>query len=73
MLCVIDLSLILINTSCGIYSILRESKYIVVFLSVNNETQCAPILCLSSIFMINVSFFILVKLSLEKIPLNLCL
>ena len=36
MLCVMDLSLILFNTSWGIYSILKESKYTAVFLSVGN-------------------------------------
>ena len=40
---VIDLSLILLNTSWGIYSIPKESKYTLVFLSINNETQCVPL------------------------------
>ena len=34
-----DLSLKLLNTSCEIYSILKESKYAAVFLSINNETN----------------------------------
>ena len=34
--------------SCGIYSIPKESKYRTIFLSINNETQCVPLLCLSS-------------------------
>ena len=36
--------MILFNTSCGIYSILKESKYTAVFLSINNKTQCVPLL-----------------------------
>ena len=48
MLCVIDLSLILFNTSCRIYSIPKESKCTAVFLPINNETQCVPLLLLSS-------------------------
>ena len=47
MLCVIDLSLILFNTSCGIYSVLKKSNYTAVSLSINNETQCVPLFCLS--------------------------
>ena len=41
---VIDLSLIFLNTSCGIYSILKESKYAAEFLFVNNETQYFPLI-----------------------------
>ena len=41
-LCVIDL--ILLNTFCGVYSVLKESKYTVIFLSINNETQCMHLL-----------------------------
>ena len=39
---VIDLSLILFNTSWTIYSILKEWKYIDKFLSTINEIQCVP-------------------------------
>ena len=38
MLCVMDLSLILYNTSWGLYPIKKESKFTSVFLSINNET-----------------------------------
>ena len=68
---VIDLSLILVNTSRGIYSIPKESKYIARFLSINNETQCVPLLYLSLRFMTFAPSFILGKLFLEKTPLNL--
>ena len=71
MLCVLDLSLILSNTFCGIYSITKESKYTAVFLSINSETQCVTLGCLSSRFIIYTPCFILGKLSLEKSPLNL--
>ena len=66
-----DLSLISLNTSCGIYSLPKESKYTALFLSVNNETRCVALLCLSSRFMTYTPSFILGKLSLEKAPLNL--
>ena len=65
------LSLILLSTSCRIYSIPKESKYTVVFLSLNNETQCVAFLCLSSIFITYAPSFILGKLSFEKTPLNI--
>ena len=68
---VVDLSLILFNTSWGTYSIPKESKYTVVFLLINNETQCVSLLFLLSKFMTYVPSFILGKLSLEKTPLNL--
>ena len=64
----IDLSL---NTSSRIYSVLKESKYTVVFLSVNNETQCVPLLFSPSRFMTYAPTFILGKLFLEITPLNL--
>ena len=41
---VIDFSLILLCTSKGIYSIPQESKYAAVFVSINNGTQCFPLL-----------------------------
>ena len=41
---VIDLSLIFFNTSWEVYSLPKELKYIAVLLSINNETQCAPLL-----------------------------
>ena len=68
---VIYLSLILLNTSWGIYSVQEESKNEVVFLSINNETQYLPFVFLSSRFMTYVLSFIIVKLFLEKKPLNL--
>ena len=68
---VIELSLILFNTSCGIYSIPKESNYTAKFLSINSETQCVPLLFLSSIFIIYDLSFILGKLFLEKTQLNL--
>ena len=43
---VIDLSLILFYTSTGIYQIPTAK-----FLSINNETQCAPLLILSLRFL----------------------
>ena len=66
MFCVIDSSLTLLNTSCGIYSISKEFNSKAVLLSINNETQCVPLLCLSSRFMTYALSFILDKLSLEK-------
>ena len=68
----ICLCLILLNNSWRIYSIPKESKYTAVFLSINNKTQCVPLLCLLLRFMTYVPFFILGKLSIEKTPLNLC-
>ena len=69
MLFVTDLSLILFHTSCGIFSIPKESKYTAVFLSINNETF--PLLFLPSRFMTYAPSFILDKLFLEETPLNL--
>ena len=66
-----NLSLILFNTSGGIYSISKESKYTAVFLLINNETQCVTLLFLSLRLMIYAPSFILGKLFLEKKPLNL--
>ena len=68
---VIDLSLILIDTSRGIYWIPKESKYAAKFLSIDNEAQCVPLLFLSSRFIIYASSFILGKLFLGKTSLNL--
>ena len=59
------------NTSWGIYSVPKQSKYTATFLSINNETQCVSLLCLSSRFMIFAPTFTLGKLSLEKTSLNL--
>ena len=69
LLWVIDLSLILCNTCGGTYSIPKESKYTV--LSINNEAQCVHLLLLSSRFVTYAPSFILGKLFLEKMPLNL--
>ena len=66
MFCVIYLSLILFNISCGIYSIPKESKYTAVFQLMNKETQCVPLLFLSSRFLIYAPSFIVGKLFLEK-------
>ena len=41
------------NTSWGIYSIPKASKYTADILSINNKTQCVPLLFLSSRFMTN--------------------
>ena len=43
---------------------LKESKYTAVFLSINNETQCAPLLFLSPRFVTYSAPFILGKFSL---------
>ena len=59
------------NTSWGIYSVAKISKYTAAFPSINNETQCVSLLCLSSRFMIFAPSFTLGKLSLEKASLNL--
>ena len=58
---VINLSLILFNISFGIYSIPKESKYAAVFLLINNETQCVPLLCLSLRFVTYILISILLK------------
>ena len=50
---------------------LKESKYIAVFFSINNETQCAPLLFLPSGFMTYSPSFILGKFPLGKTSLNL--
>ena len=68
----IDLSPILFYTSWGVCSIPKESKHPAVFFPINNETQCALLLFLSSRFITYAPAFILGKLFLEKTPLNLC-
>ena len=68
---VIDLCLILFNTSRGIHSIPRESNYISLFWSINKETQCVPLPFLSSRFMAYAPCFILGKLCLKETPLSL--
>ena len=70
-MCVIDLSLIMLNNFREIYSIPKESKYIAVFLSTNNETQCVPLLFFSSRFVTYAPSLILGIFFLEKSPLNL--
>ena len=66
----IDLLFILFNTYCGIYSILKESKYAAMLLSINNETECVALLLLSLRRMIYAQSFryfrIFGKLSLKK-------
>ena len=59
MLLVMDLCLILFNTSNEISSITKESKYKAVFLLINNESQCVPLLCSSSRFMAYALSFVL--------------
>ena len=71
LLWVIDLSLILCNTCRGTYSIPKESKYTVAILSISNEAKCVRLLLLSSRFVTYAPSFILGKLFLEKMPLNL--
>ena len=66
---VIDLSLTLFNTSWEILSVPKDSSYTAVFLSINDEIQCVPLLFF--IFMAYDPSFILSKLFLEKKPLNL--
>ena len=61
-----DLSLILINTSCEISLIPKESKRISLLLSVNYETQCVSLLCLSWIFIKHSPRFILGKFLYKK-------
>ena len=60
------LSLVLFNTSGGKYSIRKKSKYTAVYQSVNSETHCVPLLCLSSRFITCAPSSILGKMSLEK-------
>ena len=57
----IDLSLIFFYTFWGIYSLPKESKCRVVFLSINYQTQCVSLLCLSSGIKTYIRFFILGK------------
>ena len=68
---VIDLSLILFNTSLGLYTIPKDSNYMAKFLPINNETQCVPWLFLSSRLITYTSSFILGKLFIEKTLLNI--
>ena len=68
---VIDLSLILFNTSWGIYSIPKESKYAAVFLSINNESRCFFLLYLSLRFMTYTLSFIFVNCLKRTIKLML--
>ena len=63
--------LILFNTSCGIYSIPKESKYTAAFPSIDNETQCDPLPPYLGDLRHKIYFFILGKLFLQKAPLNL--
>ena len=62
----VDLSLILFNTSGGMHSIAKQSKYTAVFLPINNKTQCVPLLILLSKFITYAPSLILDKLFLEK-------
>ena len=59
------------NTSYGIYSMLKDSKYTAVLLLINNETQCFSLLYFSPTFMACAPHSMLGKLCLEKTPLNL--
>ena len=56
--CVIYLPLILSNTSWGMYSIPKDLEYTAIFLSINNETQCIPLICLSLTFMFFPLFYV---------------
>ena len=58
--------MILFDTSCGIYS-----KYLALFLSINNETQYIALIFLSLTFITYAPSFTLDKLFLEKASLNL--
>ena len=68
---VIDLPLILFNTSRGIYAIPKETKHKSIFRSVKNETQSVPLLFLLLRFMTYAPSFIRDKLFLGKMQLNL--
>ena len=59
------------NTSGGIYSIPKESKYIAILLLINDENQCVTLLYLSSRFMTCAPSFVVGNLFLKKTPLNL--
>ena len=61
-----DLSLILLSTSCEIYSIPKEARHIAIFLSINHETQRVSLLFLSSRIITYTTSSILGILSLEK-------
>ena len=64
-----DLSLILFNASCRIYLFPKESKYPTVLLSINNDTQCVPLLSFWSRFMTYA--YLSSKLFIEKSQLSL--
>ena len=70
MLRVIDLYLLLFNTSQGIYSIPKESKSTDLPPSVNDKIQCVPLLFLSLTLIVYALSFILGKMFFEKTPLN---
>ena len=63
---VIDLSLIILNTSWGIYSVPKKIPIRSSFSSINNETLCVLLLFLSLKFMTYALSFIVGKLSLAK-------
>ena len=67
---VIDLSLILFNTSWRIYSTPKEPNYKLVFLSINNETQYVHLLFLWLGYMMYTLSLILGKLFVEKKTIN---
>ena len=71
MFLVMDLSSTLFNTSCGKYSILKESKYAVVFLPIDNETRCVSFNLFTSRLITYNPSPILDKLSLKITPLSL--
>ena len=66
-----DLSLVFFNTYSNLYLIPKTLKYTAAFLSIINESQCVPLLSLSSRFMTHTPSFVLGNLSLEKTLLNL--
>ena len=66
----IDLYLLLFNTSRGIYSIPKESKSTALPPSINDKIQCVPLLFLSLTFIVYALSFLLGKMFLEKTPFN---
>ena len=66
-----DLSLILLNTPWGIYSVPKESKYTAVFLSKKMKSNVFRDFVGHGDLWHTQPSFILEKLSLEKAPLNL--
>ena len=66
----VHLSLILFNSFCGIYSILKVSKHTAICLTIDNEVHYVTLLCLSSAFITYTPSFILGQFTFEKVPLG---